>query len=205
MLKITKVAQNKYNKNRYSIFINDDYAFSVSEDVLINHSLLKGKELDKEFIDKVLLSEEKDKAKSIALKYLGYKMRSEKEVREKLNMAGYCDYSDEVIDYLLKNQYLDDREYAFCYTKEKLNLKGYGKIRITMELNQKGIDSSLVNEALSNFNYEDREFEMALELAEKRSKRSFKNDEDKYRKIYGYLLRQGYSNDIVKKVLNELI
>lgn len=203
--KITRVQQQKYNKERYSIFLNEEYAFSVSEDVLVRYSLLKGKELEKDFIKNILIAEEESKAKSAALRYLGYRMRSKKEISDKLYELGYSDYTDNIMDFLIENKFLDDREYALCFAKDKMNLKNFGKNRISNELRQKGIDDSMINSVLNELDYGDREYDMAYESAEKRMNRSYKNDDDRYRKIYGFLVRRGYSIDITKKVLRDLL
>ncbi len=203
--KITMVQQQKYNKERYSIFLNDEYAFSVSEDVLVKYTLLKGKELDNDFVENILMAEEESKAKSAALRFLGYRMRSKKEISDKLFELGYSDFTDNIMDFLIENKFVDDREYALCYAKDKMNLKNFGEIRISNELRQKGIDDKTISSVLNELDYRDKEYEMAYKAAEKRVNRSYKNHDDRYRKMYGFLVRRGYSIDITKRVLRDIL
>lgn len=43
---ITKISAQKNNTERVNIFLDEKYAFSVDLDVLVQHDLKKGKELD---------------------------------------------------------------------------------------------------------------------------------------------------------------
>lgn len=43
---ITKISTQKKNTERFNIFLDEKYAFSVDADVLVRFDLKKGKELD---------------------------------------------------------------------------------------------------------------------------------------------------------------
>lgn len=201
--KVSKIEKQKYNKNRYSIFLNDEYSFSVDEDTLIEHSILKGKTFDDKYIENIIISDEKNKAKSKALNYISYKIRTEKEVRNKLKKLGYQEYEDEIIEYLKENNYINDKEYAIFFVKDRLKLKNLGKYRIKEELIKKGIIPEYIENALQESNYEEDEVKRILFLIERRQKRSYKSEEDRYRKIYSFLLRKGYDSEIIKKALSK--
>jgi len=70
-------------------------------------------EVDEEFIEGVLLEEEKLKAKNKALKFLSYRMRSTKEVMDKLKREGFQDFIiQDTIDYLKNYNLIDDLQFA---------------------------------------------------------------------------------------------
>lgn len=46
MAVITKITRQKRNEERYNIFLNDEYAFSVDESVLVKYRLTKGMTID---------------------------------------------------------------------------------------------------------------------------------------------------------------
>lgn len=146
--KITRVEIQKHNAQRYSIYLDGEYSFSVGEDVLVKHSLLKGTELEESFIEDVLLEEEKSKALNTALRYLGYRMRSKKEVADKLEEKGYGEFAEQVLLYLEENKYVNDLEFAIYFSKDKFNLSGFGQNRIRMELVKKGINSLDIDRAI---------------------------------------------------------
>lgn len=205
---ITKIEQQKKNIHRYSIFLDEEYSFSVSEDTLINLSLKKGMTIDKEELEKILEQEDMNLCKNYGLKLLGYRARSECEIKDKMLSKGYNEESiKEAIKYLKEFKYIDDEEYAKSYIKDRVNIKKLGYNRIKNELYQKHIDSTIVENTLNEvFNGED-EYRRALALAEKKRNTSYKNDDFQaaYRKLGGFLQRKGYSMDIIIKVLNKIL
>lgn len=207
MAVITKVEVQKHNARRYSIYLDGEYSFGVGEDVLVKYSLLKGAELEESFVEEVLLAEEKSKAISVALRYLGYRMRSKKEVEDKLRGKGYAEFTEVVMEYLEDNRYLDDLEFAICFARDKFGLNGFGKHRIRMELAKKGIDSRDIETAIEEVFDSESEKEAAKELAMKKLNGSYRNDseENRYRKTSSYLYRKGYSADIINAVLREVL
>lgn len=207
MAVITKVEVQKHNDRRYSIYLDGEYSFGVGEDVLVKYSLLKGTELEESFVEEVLLAEEKAKAISVALRYLGYRMRSKKEVEDKLREKGYAEFTEAVMEYLEESRYLDDLEFAVCFARDKFGLNGFGKHRIRMELAKKGIDNRDIETAIEEVFDSESEKEAAKELAVKKLNGSYRNDseENKYRKTSSYLYRKGYSSDIINAVLREVL
>lgn len=206
-VQITRVEVQKHNKNRYSIYLDGEYGFAVGEDILVRYSLLKGTELESEFIENVLKEEEQSKAVGVALRYLGYRMRSKSEVAEKLAEKGYLDFTEYVLEYLESNRYLNDLEFAICFAKDKFGLNGFGKARVRIELLKKGIEQGDIDTAIEEVFDAELELQAARDMALKKINGSYRNDEeiDKYRKTSSYLYRKGYSSDVIKSVLKEVL
>ena len=78
---ITKITTQKKRTDRYNIFVDEKYAFSVDEEVLLKFQLKKGKEIDSLVLSQIQFHDEIQKAFTAALDYLSYRMRSEAEVR----------------------------------------------------------------------------------------------------------------------------
>lgn len=208
MLKITKIEQQKKNKDRYSIYINGEYSFGVYEDVLIRYQLSKGMEFEEDFIEEVLKKEEQEKANYYAIGLLNFKLRTEKEIRDRMWKKEYSkEIIDRTIDYLKRLKYLDDEEYAKRFIKDRVNLKKLGKERIKSELYYKGIDNEIISNQLDELVDQDDQYYTAIELAKKKLNTTYKNDDKnaRYRKLGGFLQRRGYSMDIVMKVLREVL
>ena len=89
MQMISKITRQKNNQERYNIYLNEKYAFSVDESTLIKFGLTKGKLLDQFELDEITYEDEISKAFNRALHYLSYQMRSEYEVKTKLLDAGF--------------------------------------------------------------------------------------------------------------------
>jgi regulatory protein len=84
MKKITKIEYQKKNKERFNIYIDDEYGFAVDISILIKYSLKKGMELDDALIDEILLSEEEISVYNYGISVLSRYFKSEYELRLKM-------------------------------------------------------------------------------------------------------------------------
>jgi regulatory protein len=71
------------------------------------------------------------------------------------------------------------------------------------ELRRKGVAPELVEEALERIG-EDKELEMALDLATRKLGGASVSDPESKRKLAGFLQRRGFHWDIVSRVLDRL-
>ncbi len=203
-MKITKIEQQKNNKERINIYINGEFAFGLMMEIKYKYDLKEGMELDEDYIQKVLKEEELSKAKDQALKFLTYRQRSKKEIINKLKSKGYEeDIIENTLSYLEEYGLVNDVEFAKAFMRDKINLNKFGPTRIKYELYKKGIDDSIIEEVLEE---DDEEYTRALVLAKKKLS-SYKKDDKKaiYRKLGGFLQRKGYSYDCINRVLKELV
>ncbi|WP_431027977.1 recombination regulator RecX [Lysinibacillus sp. LZ02] len=202
---ITKIGRQKNNKERYNIYLNDEYAFAVDEGTLIKFGLIKGKILEQFDIDEITYEDEIAKAFNKALSFLSFQMRSEYEVKKKLFDAGHGEAVVlEAIRKLEALGFLNDETYskALLETKKRTMKKGPRAIR--QDLKKKGIDKSLQDEVLETFSYEEQ-LEIAIQLAEKEVRAgNRKTPAQVKQKIQDVLLRKGYSFSIVSDVLERI-
>lgn len=208
MNEITKIEIQKKNKDRYSIYLDGEYSFGVYENVLIKYGLRKGMKIEEDFLEDVLKKEEQECANNYALRLLNFKMRTSNEIKQRMREKEYSDeIIEKTIDYLYYLNYLDDREYAQKFIKDKSNLKKMGKERIKRELYAKGVDDEIIKEEIENIVDEEDEYETAMELAVKKLETTYRNDDKnaRYRKLGGFLQRRGYSMGMVMKILKEIL
>src|SRR5690348_7775059 len=86
---ITLVEKQKKNRHRYNVYINEDFAFSVHEDVLIKHRLFRDQQIDEKQLTVILDDEEMHKVQQCAMRFIERRHHSEKEIRDKLQQKGY--------------------------------------------------------------------------------------------------------------------
>jgi regulatory protein len=86
---ITSVEKQKKSRYRYNIFLNEQFAFSVHEDMLVKHRLLKGEYVNATRIEMIIAEDEYHKAFMEALRFVGRRPRSSKEIELKLKEKGY--------------------------------------------------------------------------------------------------------------------
>lgn len=200
---ITKI-ESQRNEERVNIYLNGEFAFGLMKEIQYKYDLNEGMNIDKEYIDTVLMEEEQSKANNCALRFLAYRQRSEKEIIDKLKKKGFEDkFIENTLVYLKHYGLVDDIEFAKSFMKDKINLNKYGPQRIKYELYRKGISQEIIEGVLEE---DEDEYSRALKLAKKKMS-SYKNDDRNaiYRKLGGFLQRKGYSYDSISKILKELV
>lgn len=204
-LTITKIEKQPKRRQRYNIYINDQYAFSIHEDVLIKHSLAQGKIIDEEQQHYISIDEERHQTYHQAVRFLSRKARSSKELERKLLAKNY---KQEAIDWaiakLSEQGYIDDQQFANMLTEQRVLMNAKGKRWIQQELAAKGLSQHHIDEAIAQID-EQTEANQAYEIAKKRWDRFADHKPlDRKRKVNDLLLRRGYSYSIVREVLNRL-
>lgn len=199
---ITKITQQKKDPERYNIFLDEKYAFSVHETVLVKFGLTKGMSLENWSIDDMVYEDEIRKAFNRALHYLGFRMRSEHEVKQKLLDIGYGEAV--VLEAIVKLRnlgFLNDETFSKALLETQKRSSGRGPRAIQQELQRKGIGKELQEKMLDSYS-EDEQVEVARKVAEKEAARnSSQSPRQKEQRIQNSLLRKGYSYDIIKQAL----
>lgn len=199
---ITKIQAQKA-KNRFNIYVNEEYAFAVDDSILVKHRLMKGKELDKETIEELKIKGEMSKAYQAALHYLNYKMRTEKEIRDYLAKKDY-EQIDAVIERLYEHRLIDDKEYARSFVRTNYQLKTEGPKKIERSLYAKGLKPDEIAYGLNEYS-DDDQLENAKRLTEKTLKRQRnKSNREIEQKIREQLMTKGFDRDITSQVLEEM-
>ncbi|WJH33311.1 RecX family transcriptional regulator [Paenibacillus sp. CC-CFT747] len=190
---VTRVDKQKRNKHRYNVHLDGEYAFSVHEDLLIKYRLLKGEVVNKDQLQTILEEDEKHRAYLDAIRFIGIRPRSVKEVRLKLKQRGYePPLIQGTVDKLLDQNYLDDSQFAKMWAEQRVTFNKKGKKWIQAELAQKGIDRSKIQEAVEGIG-EEEELTSAEDLARKKWPTLSGEEYEKKRKLYAFLMRRGYT------------
>ena len=85
-------------------------------------------------------------AKSVAVKLLSRREHSALELRDKLAKREFDEDEIELaIDELQQGGWLSDERFAEAYIRMR-QLKGFGPIRISMELNERGVDEGIIDD-----------------------------------------------------------
>ncbi|EUJ29124.1 recombination regulator RecX [Listeria floridensis FSL S10-1187] len=196
---ITAIRLQEKNKERYNIFIDEKYRFSVDEEVLARFSLLKGKTLSENEISEIEQADSERVGLNRAIQFLSHRVRSEKEVRTFLAKHEIApEQRDAIIQKLVEMDYLDDAEFAKLYVRTQAKTTTKGPKKIERELIEKGIVRELIVESLANYQSDDQE-QNALKEASKIARRSRKTAKKLLvRKIQGDLMQKGYSQELAK-------
>jgi len=203
---ITKIEEQKKNKDRVNIYIDDEYAFSLSKEVLIKEGLKLKEKVDIDRIKKAAKEDDYLKCKSAALKIIDRSYKTEKEIWGKLLKKDFdIETINRIISFLKEYNFLSDIDYAKMYIKDKS--KSQGKNKIKYNLLKKGLNDTLIEQEISKINSEEEE-ETAYYLANKKYNILIKREKDNYKlsqKLYRFLVTRGYSYEIASKVIKKLL
>ena len=123
--------------------------------------------------------------------YCSYQERSTLEVETKMRDFDLNEKDKEdLLDYLVDEGFLDDHRFAMTYAGSKFRLKKWGKFKIRISLQQKGIPDYLCDEALSEISDEDC-YEAMLNLFRL--------------KLYNFVKSKGYDNEMIWKGIGEVV
>ena len=149
MPQITAIKVNKKRPDRRSIFIDDQFAFAVSEGNLFQHNLEEGAELSDKQIKELTTADEFDKAKQAAVNLLSYRPRSIKEVSNRLVHKGWNkDLADRVTGELVDKGYLNDEEFAAIFARDKAKNKCLGPVALKSELIKTGVAEKIIEQTI---------------------------------------------------------
>ena len=143
--------------------------------------------------------EEFDKQKTKVLKYILYKKRSEKEVRNKFSGTIDENLLDDVIEYLKQAKYIDDKEYIRKTVNNFMALKNLSIKELNYKLLAKGLNKNDIEDYIYDNKEELEKYEIksALNIIYKKSN-SIEQEE-----IKQYLLKKGYKLENIKIAMEE--
>ena len=141
-----------------------------------------------------------EQAKSIALKFVAVRMRTQLEVEQQLQKKGYdADIIAEAVAFLQEYQYLDDEAYCRCWIHDRVEFHPCGRQKMSFDLAKKVTDRQLVSQSLEEYFPTELELELATSAAHKKlaSGRNGVSREQLSRFLYG----RGYGGGIINQVL----
>lgn len=197
-MKITGIKQQVKRQARYSIFVDEKYAFSLSENALLAQGIRIGLEVTKEELEAFKDASKFDKAYNLTLSYVARRMRSEWELLDYFRRKEIDEEAGEQILARLRDYgYVDDLAFARGWVENRRLLKPVSKRRLILELRQKHIADDIARQVLEEDETSDRD--TLRQLVERKRKQTRYADDQK---LMQYLVRQGYSYNDVKTVLN---
>ncbi len=142
-----------------------------------------------------------------AVKLLAAKPRSIGELRERLleKLWTNAEIVDAVIDKLKDYNYLNDEQFARDLAVSKLRQRPQGKRRLLQSMSQKKLDKSTVDDAIRDA-FEKLPEDELIDLAiQKRLRlKGQPQTRDDLKRFYDFLLRQGFSYDLIRDKLSSL-
>ena len=195
---ITAIKQQERLKGRYSIYVDDKYAFSLGADTLLEAKVTPGQQLDAAQLKAYKKLSGDDKAYSLALAYVARRMRSQHELTDYFHRKDYDQsLSDQILQKLTALGLVDDLKFAEAWVRNRRILKPTSKRKLIMELRQKHVAADIIDQVL----LEDETSEQSVlqELISRKRKQTRYRDD---LKLMRYLAGQGFGYDDIKRALH---
>ena len=137
--------------------------------------------------------------------FCAYQERCHQEVVQKLRGMSIDSHTiDEIVVYLIQNQFLNEERFACSFARGKHRIKHWGNVRIINELKARNISQTIIKTALTEISTE--EYFTTFESLSARIWENIteKNDLKKRKKFCDYLLRRGFESQLVYEKVKEL-
>lgn len=200
---ITSIKPQK-NRKRFNIYLDGKFAFALSAEALVKADLKIDQEVTEKDVEILRYKDSRDKLYNKALKFLSYRPRSEKEMRDYLEKkGGDTKIVEEITGKLKKQNLVDDHAFTTWWIEQRSRFRPKGRYLLWLELLKKGIKKEIIEDSLFS---EKKELALAKKAARKKVK-SYKNLEplEFRRKMTAFLARRGFNWEVIKKVLEEIL
>lgn len=198
-MKITSIKQQLKRAGRYSVFIDEKYAFSLSDSALLDSKLTHGQELGPAEVKALKQASVDDKLYNQTLGYLAIRPRSQWEMEFYLQRKKASPALIKIIlNKLSINNLLNDAGFARAFVNDRRLLRPTSRRKMMAELRQKHVAEEVIKEALGD---EPAEETTALQAIIERKRRQSKYQDDQ--KLMQYLARQGFNYGDIKTALSQ--
>ncbi|HUD44057.1 MAG TPA: RecX family transcriptional regulator [Patescibacteria group bacterium] len=155
-----------------------------------------------------------------AYRFLNYRLRSEKEVRDNLlKKKASPEVIEKIISKLKEQRFLNDETFARMWVESRSRTKPRSHYLLKLELRQKGINDEIIEKILNNEQrakskdeifFSEKEIPSDIELAKSLVEKKIKKykglqRQEIYQKLGGVLGRKGFSWCIIKRCIDDAL
>jgi regulatory protein len=197
---VTDLIIQKKNKNRINVFLDGQFAFSLSNILL---STLKiDQRLNQEEINTLIEQDEFHQASKRAEHFIGYRPRTVAEVSRKLIGLKHNKHTvNAVIQKLIGQGLVDDKRYASLWVDERSLSKPRGKKLLAIELHQKGVAPEVFQEVIDKLDERSLGLKAARDFIQKLKENNGREFKEKVTK---YLLRRGFNYSEIIPIVEQV-
>ena len=156
MKNITSIKQT--GNNKYTLII-DEKKHIILGDVLLKLNILKPMEIDSDTYMNLINTNSYYEKKKKCIKFINFKKRTEKEIRNKLSSLHVSKKNaDKIVNQLYEKGYLNDEDYLKSYINDQINLTLNGPFKIKYNLSKMSFKEDDINKILddTDINWQER-------------------------------------------------
>jgi len=149
---------------------------------------------------------ELEEAKQKIFRYCAYQERCHSEVRNRLYTYGlYRNDIDNIITYLITEGFLNEERFAKAYAGGKFRIKQWGKLKIQIELELRGLTKNCITIGLKEIDTADYIKTLESLIHKKKSLLEEENTFVLRDKIAQYVIHKGYEPELVWTTIKAII
>ena len=204
---ITRIEPQKRRPNRRSVYVDGQFAFGCNVNVVARFRLREGMSLDDEQRRQIEAGEVRQEAFDHAMRLIGGRMQTERELRTKLGRRAYGPaVVDAVIADLKRLGYVDDARLAQTRAADQARVKRHGKQRAVQELVKSGVARPTAERAVAEAYQGVDPGAAAAEVAAKKAASLKRLDPlTAKRRLVGFLQRRGFDYEAVQHAVERTL
>lgn len=206
VIKIKKVKQIGKTDNYKIIYLKSDNQEEINlpSDVIVEYRILKDKEFEMDIFEKIIDSANISKWFNKTLNFLSFKDRTIKEIQDYLKKNEVIDiHIDIITNKLISMRLLNDEVYAHKYLEEVIRKKK-GLKYFKYQLTNKGVANNIIEEVANTYPVALIVEELVPTIQKMQEKLYTYPINIQKQKINDKLLRDGFSNNIVSQIFNQI-
>lgn len=131
--------------------------------------------------------------------------QSSSDIRKKILKKGFStEEASRMIEYLVKNKYIDDDRYSRAYAVDKVRFSCWGRMKIRLGLRGKGMTDSVIAQALAYIS-EDEYMEALVKAMKAKSRSLDLSDVKERQKLYRHLATRGFESELIIREMRKLM
>ena len=199
---ITGLKAARGREKRVKVFLNGEPSLDLLAETARLDRLKVGQEISQSQLDKLESQDRLQRCLNAALRLLGYRPRSEKELRQRLQRHGFNgEYLEKAIARLKEQGLIDDIAFARFWKDNRETFSPRSRRMTKLELRRKGLSSDVIEQVIGEID----DGESAYRAAVKRATRLAGTDYQDFRRRLGaYLGRRGFSYIVIEKTTDRV-
>ena len=204
--RILSIYPKKRSKDLFFVKFDNGKTLEISNSILTSESIKEGKEIDASNLENLLSKQEYQNLKNAGLALLNYRMRSKKELYEKLLAKNYSSTNIELIliDFE-KNGWINDEEFGLAFSKDQINQNSLGPIALKYKLKKYINSDAMISKILFTIYSEIEIQSVIFKILKKYTSDDIRENHILREKIINKLKRKGHYwqdiNDSVNKYI----
>ncbi len=201
-MRTTAIRAGRGRSKRVNVFLDGKFAFSLEAEVTLRENLQVDQELSASQIEALARSDHFHRCLNAAVHYLGYRPRSESEMRKRLQQRGFDGENVEAVIARLREQGLvNDMSFAQFWKENRQSFRPHSRWLIRHELRQKGVADDIIDRVIDDIDDADN----AYRAASSRARTLPLSDYQGFRRRLGaHLKRRGFGYEVINQTVGRI-